>query len=377
MTLSPDIVSQIRRRVATEPVAARALAAVRGRADSILAAPIPSVMDKDRAPASGNKHDYSSLGFYWWPNPATPDGLPYVRRDGKRNPEGEALDVGRLRLVFRGVRTLALVWAVSGDEKYAAHAAEMLRVWFLNDETAMTPHLEYAQAIPGVCTGRDIGIIDTSLICHRLLDGLTILGSYGAWPGGDQDGVRNWLARFTDWLRTSDHGRGESRRNNNHATWFDVQLLALALYLGDSALAAQTAEGVKARIASQIEPDGRQPEELARTLSHYYAVMNLEGMALLADMAPAAGVDLWNFGTPDGRSIRAAIEWLLPYMSRWRWWRFRQIKRINWNPFAPVLRRAARGYGADHFKKALSRLDETDESAAETCLLVGIDNART
>ena len=24
---------------------------------------------------------------YWWPDPDTPDGLPYVRRDGERNPE--------------------------------------------------------------------------------------------------------------------------------------------------------------------------------------------------------------------------------------------------------------------------------------------------
>ena len=46
-----------------------------------------SVMDKEDVPPSGDKHDYLSYARYWWPNPNTKDGLPYVRRDGKTNEE--------------------------------------------------------------------------------------------------------------------------------------------------------------------------------------------------------------------------------------------------------------------------------------------------
>ena len=42
-----------------------------------------SVMDKQHVPPSGDKHDYMSLGPYWWPDPDKPDGLPYIRRDGE------------------------------------------------------------------------------------------------------------------------------------------------------------------------------------------------------------------------------------------------------------------------------------------------------
>jgi hypothetical protein len=28
-----------------------------------------------------------SLAPYWWPDPKSPNGLPYIRRDGERNPE--------------------------------------------------------------------------------------------------------------------------------------------------------------------------------------------------------------------------------------------------------------------------------------------------
>src|SRR5437588_2111836 len=46
-----------------------------------------SVTSKAATPPSGDKHDYMSQAPYFWPNPRTPNGLPYIRRDGERNPE--------------------------------------------------------------------------------------------------------------------------------------------------------------------------------------------------------------------------------------------------------------------------------------------------
>ncbi len=47
-----------------------------------------SVTEKTAIPPSGDRHDYMSLAPYWWPNPATPTGLPYVVRDVEINPGG-------------------------------------------------------------------------------------------------------------------------------------------------------------------------------------------------------------------------------------------------------------------------------------------------
>ncbi len=63
------------------------LAAVRAEADKAMSEGPFSVMDKKDTPPSGDKHDYMSLAPYWWPNPATKDGLPYIRHDGETNPE--------------------------------------------------------------------------------------------------------------------------------------------------------------------------------------------------------------------------------------------------------------------------------------------------
>jgi hypothetical protein len=46
-----------------------------------------SVVQKAVTPPSGDKHDYMSQAPYWWPDPASADGKPYIRRDGERNPE--------------------------------------------------------------------------------------------------------------------------------------------------------------------------------------------------------------------------------------------------------------------------------------------------
>ena len=55
-----------------------ALDALRADANRALDIAPQSVMDKKALPPSGDRHDYMSLGSYWWPNPDTADGLPYV-----------------------------------------------------------------------------------------------------------------------------------------------------------------------------------------------------------------------------------------------------------------------------------------------------------
>src|SRR5688572_5569492 len=57
------------------------------QADRYLKMKPVSVMDKQFTPVSGNKHDYMSQAPYFWYDSTKPNGLPYMRRDGVRNPE--------------------------------------------------------------------------------------------------------------------------------------------------------------------------------------------------------------------------------------------------------------------------------------------------
>ena len=63
-----------------------ALKLVEIKADQWLKTGPWSVINKKQLPPSGDVHDYTSQAPYWWPSPS-PNGSPYVQRDGEKNPE--------------------------------------------------------------------------------------------------------------------------------------------------------------------------------------------------------------------------------------------------------------------------------------------------
>ena len=86
--------------------------------------------------SAGGIHDFYSEGDYWWPNPDDPDG-PYIRRDGKTNPENFTAHRKAMRNLNQWVSALVAAYKVSGEEKYAAHALKHLNAFFLDPETLM------------------------------------------------------------------------------------------------------------------------------------------------------------------------------------------------------------------------------------------------
>jgi hypothetical protein len=286
-----------------------------------------SVMDKKRVPPSGDKHDYLSMGPYWWPDPYKADGLPYIRRDGEVNPEtrGENVDTDAKSKMFNNVEALGWAYYFSDEKRYAEKAVELIETWFINPESKMNPNLNFAQGIPGRVEGRGIGIIDFSSM-YKLISTIQILEANNVFPQQSLEQLNAWLKEYFDWLHTSDYGKNEDDQRNNHGTWFDVQAVGIALYLGKTDMAKERVENVKnKRITRQIELDGSQPLELARTRSLSYSAMNLRGFIHLANMSQTVGVDLWDYETSDGRGIKKALDFLLPYVHGNKDWEHQQI----------------------------------------------------
>jgi hypothetical protein len=325
-----------------------------------------SVTTKAPTPPSGDKHDYMSQAPYFWPDPSKPKGLPYIRRDGERNPElNKITDHQTLDLMEAAVRTLSLAFYFKGNEEYAAKATQLLRAWFLEPATRMNPNLEYAQFIPGVNTGRGIGLIETRGLAD-VVDGIGLLAGSKSWTAADQRGLEDWYAKFLLWMQDSKNGREENAARNNHGTYYDVQTTSFALFLGKRDLAKQIVETAKQkRIALQIEPDGRQPLELVRTKAWSYSNGNLDGLMLLARLAENVDVDLWSYQTPDGRGIRHALEYLYPFAIGDQKWTYQQIGGFDGKSLFPLMRRAAAHYKDDKLKAKMTKIPALDSSNRE------------
>ncbi|MEI8206391.1 MAG: alginate lyase family protein, partial [Kiritimatiellales bacterium] len=232
--------------------------------------------------------------------------------------------------------------------------ATLLNVWFLDPSTKMNPNLEYAQGIPGRNTGRGTGIIDTVGFI-KVTKAIGWLQGSPECTAEFQQGIKDWFRAYLDWLLTSENGRDEAKSGNNHESWYLAQTAAYALFAGDQERARKALELGLERIAAQIEPDGRQPLELKRTKSYHYSLYNLDALFTLAEFGPAVGVDMFGYRTGDGRSLRAALDYMAPYFQSGTKWPLQEIKGIKQPDelLASLLRRAAIAYNAPEYEEMI------------------------
>jgi hypothetical protein len=356
----PGSLLKARGRIATgDKSLQRALKNLVATADEALEVVPPSVTEKEQAPPSGDRHDYMSLAPYFWPDPTKPGGRPYVRRDGERNPESRdprANDGPRIAKMGNAIESLSLAYFFTGDEKYATHAADMARVWFIAPATRMNPNFAYAQAVPGKADGRPEGILEARHIAVAI-DSLGLLVDSKELSDADRKAMVAWLREYVRWLLASPAGREEQAADNNHGTYYDVQVVRLALCLDRKDYARRILVAAKKRrIAAQIAADGSQPHELKRTKSLSYSRFNLEALCELATLGEHAGVDLWGYAGPDGAGIRRGIEFVAPYFDEpAKKWPYEQIDEVKKEDFLPILRCAALAYKAPAFEAIVEK----------------------
>ncbi|MCC5931662.1 MAG: alginate lyase family protein [Cyclobacteriaceae bacterium] len=322
-------------------------------ANEALEAGVYSVTYKKMLPPSGSKHDYMSMGPYWWPDPDKPDGLPYIRKDGEVNPERDATDSPQLGKLSNSLRSLALAWYFSDNIAYAQKAAELLRVWFLNEETLMNPHLEFSQAIPGRTPGRFIGVIDGSAL-GRMADPILLLENSGAMTLEEQAGIRSWFTRYFRWLTESEHGKNEDAYHNNHSVAYDVQSASIAFLIGDTDFAARKVRELPGRrIDLMIEEDGSQPGELIRTRAFSYSVGNLGNFFNVAQIGLPLDVNVFAYKNVKGGSLQKGLDFLTGYIGKESEWPHQQISKWSdvENNLGLLVRRAGYIYKNPDYQK--------------------------
>ena len=306
--------------------------------------PYSVTLHKTKIAPSGDVHDYVSQAPYWWADPSKPDGKPYIRKDGERNPEIYQLhDDSQLNELCTSVRKLGFAYYFTGNEAYAQRAALLLNTWFIDAGTRMNPNLNYAQYIPGINDGRGIGIIESRAL-GDIPDALAMMQDSKNINDKLVDGVKLWFGQYLKWLQTSKNGTDEHGSQNNHGTYYDMQVVDFALFTGDKTLARKyLQQQTIGRMDSQFTPEGKQPLELERTKSWGYTNMNLDGWCRLAILASHVDIDLWHL-QKDGKSIKQCIAYIMPFALKQKQWEYKQIEPMGFNETLAICLMAA-----DHF----------------------------
>ena len=315
-------------------------------ADAMLEEGPFAVTEKTKLPPSGNPHDYASYSRYWWPDPTKKDGLPYIRRDGETNPQSQSLDASdrqRIGALGENTETLGLAYYFSGEEKYAKKASQLLRVWFLDPETRMNPNLNHAQCRPGHNTGSKSGVLDGRLML-KAFEASLLIGDSNALSAEEKQGLKNWAEEYFDWLTNNQMALKEAASKNNHGSYYDLQVIYLALFIEKEEQAKNIAQNFYAnRVLKQIQPDGTMPEEIARTRPLFYSIYNLHAMFLVAHLAKKVEADIWKANDPSSR-LSAGLDFLVPYAHAEKSWPSPEVGEVDRMALFPILLMANRAY---------------------------------
>lgn len=317
-----------------------------------------SVTDKEKLPPSGDKHDYASYSRYWWPDPNKPDGLPYIRRDGETYPGSQSLkesDRPRVGALGLNVETLGLAYYFTKKQKYAKKAAELLRVWFLDEATRMNPNLNHGQCRPGHNNGSKSGVLDGRLMIKALEGSLLIAGS-SELSTAEQKELKAWAREYLKWLTTNKMALQEAASKNNHGSYYDAQAIYFALYSENRKVAKEIAQKfIQNRLFTQIQPDGSMPEEMARTRPLFYSIYNLQAMFLVAHLAKKVDVDIWKASDRNSR-LRAGLDYLVPYTDSEKSWPQPTIGNADRMEMFAILHMAHRIYPDGNYLEMVKQL---------------------
>jgi hypothetical protein len=218
------------------------------------------------------------------------------------------------------VAALGAAYKITGDDRYAAKAAELLRVFFLDPATRMNPNASHAQAVPGRSPGRPTGIIDTLHLIEVPM-AVEAMQKSPAFSPETVAGLKKWFGDYLEWMMTSKNGREEAAAINNHAVAFWLQVAVFARFTGNEERLEECRRRFKeAFIMKQMAGDGSFPAELKRTKPYGYSIFQLDNLSTLCEILTTPKENLWIYALPDGRGMREAVAYMYPFLEDKKKW---------------------------------------------------------
>lgn len=212
----------------------------------------------------------------------------------------------------------SIAWALDGTAKYEANTVKFIKAWFLDEATYMKPNLDYGQMHRGPGAGQkgsQTGILYVDPNCFlscclinigrdlkcmaKVVSGILVLreGKSTLWTPELDQKMNNWTTTYLNWLETAKIAVAEKKATkyvlshfcthfiddcfSNHGSYYFNQAIALKILLGDMDGAKASAEEYFTGVfQGQIEANGEQPLEAARTRPYHYRSYALSAMVV-------------------------------------------------------------------------------------------------
>lgn len=296
-----------------------------------------SVTYKKQIPPSQSKHDYYSIAPYWWPDERQPNGSPYIRKDGKVNPESrEITDSYMVGNISGDVYKLGLAYFYTENEKYVEWVNQLIDVFFINEDTKMNPNFKFSQLIKGRSRSEGGSITIGSVSFIRLIEGVQLVKDAKTFDKQKYELLKKWFADFTNWMENNKTPSVESKAKNNIGVYYTAQVIAFNMFIGNKAKAKKILKTKgKIIVDDQIETDGSLEAELNRATPWEYVKYTLSAFDYLVQFSEKLGGNLYYYENEKGGSIEKMYQWLIPYANADKKWNFggkppssRQVQRV-------------------------------------------------
>ncbi len=194
-----------------------------------------------------------------------------------------------------GAYGLALLYRISGDERYALAAAARIDAWSRLTDVSR----------------EDDSLLSFSYHFPAMVFAADLLRKWKGWPEQSR-------AAFSVFLRSRAMPMHTMARHNNWGSWGLVLWSACAAYLDDTTALETGAARYREFIRDQIAEDGHLPLEVIRNngvgeRGLWYTHFSLMPLTLAAEILHNRGIEVYDYVAPNGRTLRLAFERSVPW----------------------------------------------------------------
>ncbi len=218
------------------------------------------------------------------------------------------------------IAALTAAFVLTTEEKYALAAGKHLYAWFVDSDTAMTPHLQSAHATSTTVATQSGGLVDAVALAE-IARSLPFLVDTAALAPDDLATTRKWFADFLDWLTTARIPViARDTRDITASAWLFLTAACARLLANEPVLNTCRLHFKAPTLRNQINANGVFFREISKDNPYRNSVFNFDLLAGACELLSTPFFSLWPYELEDGPGLRAVAAYLYPVLNnpaRW------------------------------------------------------------